>query len=457
MNYNVVAKRVLQYVGGEQNVESVIHCATRLRFKLKQKDLIDIDKIKGDPDLIGFVEAQGQTQIIVGTEVGNLYDELEKLINKNTAKDSIDSMENSNTKQTFFDRILGTISSIFTPYIPVLASAGIFKGIVALLSNFSILSTKSDTYAMFTGIGNSLIYFFPILLAFTAAKQFKANPYIGATIGAALLEPNIFKITTTGRTMDLFGIHLVAQNFSSTVIPILISMWVFAQLQHWLEKVLPKSTQLILVPFLSCLVIVPLTLMVFGPIGFALANGVVVVYKFLLSTNMILFQAIFGAFFIFIIMFGVHWVLLPIQLQVLASQGKEYSLASGGMGGYALLGVCLAVMIFAKKKADKEMAGSAFFINALSGVTEPGIYGVMIKNKKYIVSVILGGFSGGLVHGITGTYITSFAFAGILGSPAFLSSPKAATYFLGVAVAIIVGFVSTMILTGRELREIDKS
>lgn len=486
MDYKAVATRVLADVGGRQNIESVVHCATRLRFVLKDDTEVDKEAISADPDLLGFVNAQGQSQIVVGMEVPGVYDELQQLVGVDdtgrvvpssatsqpsdeeshepeaaepeaakaaTAEPASAKPATATKKQSWFNRLLATISAIFTPYIPVLASAGIFKGLIAILVQFSVLSTKSDTYALFNGIGNALIYFFPILLAFTAAKQFKANPYIGATIGAALLEPNIFQITTTGRTMDLFGIHIVAQNFSSTVIPILLAIWVFAQLQHWLERVLPKNTQLILVPFLSCLIVVPLTLMVFGPIGFALANGVVWVYKFLLSVNMVLFQTVFGACFIFVIMFGAHWVLLPMQLQVLASQGKEFSLASGGMGNYALLGVLLAVLILSKDKTEREMAGSAAFVNALSGITEPGIYGVMIKDKRYILSVLLGGAAGGLVQGLTGTYITAFAFSGILGAPAFLSSPKAVTYFISVGVSIVAGFLISMVLMGRSLRK----
>ena len=137
---------------------------------------------------------------------------------------------------------------------------------------------------------------------------------------------------------------------------------------------------------------------------------------------------------------------MPIQLSILASQGREYSLAAGGMGNYALLGVCLAVLIFSKSKEERGVAGSAAFVNALSGITEPGIYGILIRNKKYFAAVALGGMAGGLVHGLTGTYVTAFAFSGILGSPAFISSPKAVPYFIGVAVAIVVGFLATMIM-----------
>lgn len=445
MDYTAVAARALEDVGGPSNVKSVIHCATRLRFQLFDKSKIDQDAIKSDKELLGYVDAQGQSQIIVGPQVASVFDALQPLLGADNAEAPTQESSKDNSKKGIVDRILGTISAIFTPYIPVLASAGIIQGFTSLAVNFGLFTEKSNTYAIFNGIGTAMIYFFPILLAFTAAKQFKANEYIGAVIGAALMTPGIAAFAT-GTKVDFLGIHFVAQNFSNTVIPILISIWFYAQLEHLLKKYLPESLHLILVPVISLLVIVPLTLLVFGPIGFGIANGIAWAYKAMMAGNMLLTQIVFGGFFIFIIMFGMHWVLLPIQLSILAQQGHEYTLASGGLGNYALLGVCLAVLIFTKDKDERNMAGSAAFVNALSGITEPGIYGILIRNKRYFVAVALGGMAGGLIHGLTGTYITSFAFSGILGLPAFLASPKAATYFIGVAVAIAVGFVLTAIM-----------
>lgn len=447
MDYIGVASRALKDVGGKDNVKSVIHCATRLRFVLFDKSRVDRDAIQADKDFLGFVDAQGQSQIIVGSSVPAVYDALTPLLNKSdqASTEKADHSVKSEKKTGIIDRILATISAIFTPYIPVLASAGIIQGLLGITVTLGWLTEKSDTYKIFYGIGNAMIYFFPVLLAFTAAKQFKSNPYIGAVIGAALLEPNIAGFAT-GSKASLLGIHFTAMNFSSTVIPILLSMWVYAQLERFLRKHMAQNLQLILVPVICLVFIVPLTLLVFGPVGSAIANGIADVYKMMLHGNMVLFQVVFGGFFIFVIMFGMHWVLLPIQLSILASQGREYSLAAGGMGNYALLGVCLAVLIFSKSKEERGVAGSAAFVNALSGITEPGIYGILIRNKKYFAAVALGGMAGGLVHGLTGTYVTAFAFSGILGSPAFISSPKAVPYFIGVAVAIVVGFLATMIM-----------
>ncbi|XBS71499.1 PTS transporter subunit EIIC [Acerihabitans sp. KWT182] len=195
---------------------------------------------------------------------------------------------------------------------------------------------------------------------------------------------------------------------------------------------------------------VPATLMVFGPIGNLAANGIAIGYEMLLNTNPIIFNAIFGAFFIYVIMLGVHWVILPLQLSYLAQHGVEYTLGSGGLGNYALLGVCIAVMAASKNKDEKTIAGSAAFVNFLSGVTEPGLYGVVMRNKKYFVSLSLGSLVGGVIFGATHSYITNFAFTGLFGLPAFMSSPTAVTYFISVGVTFVVSFALTFLLTKKE-------
>ncbi|MBN9375509.1 MAG: PTS transporter subunit EIIC, partial [Cellulomonas sp.] len=304
--------------------------------------------------------------------------------------------------------------------------------------------------------GNAMIYFFPVLLAFTAAKQFGANPYVGATIGAALLEPNLTAINVTGKHLDFLGIPFVGQSFANTVLPILVGMWAYSYLERGLKKILPQLTHLLLVPVLSLVIMVPAMLLVFGPLGFGIADGIANGYNWLVHYPLIL-SLLFGGFFIFVIMIGAHWLVLPIELGILAAQGKEYSLAAGGMGNYAVLGVLLAVLILNRDKATRTVAGSAAFVNGVAGITEPGLYGVIIKNKRYFVAVIAGGLLGGLVCGLFDVYITAFAFSGILGAPAFLASPRAVPYFAAVFVAIAGGFVTTLLLERRRRPQVAPS
>ncbi|MEF2964986.1 PTS transporter subunit EIIC [Paenibacillus sp. M1] len=459
MSNKETAKEIIKQVGGKGNIGSLIHCATRLRFELNDSTLADRSALKAIPKVLGVVDAQGQTMIIIGPQVNEMYteimaqldgDEPSEEVRGNGAKTET-AKQTKAAKKSWFDQLLSTISAIFTPYIPVLATSGIIKGLVDILVKSNVLTTDNNTYLILAGIGNALIYFFPILLAFTAAQKFGSNPYIGATIGAALMEPNIAGITVTGNKIDFLGIPFTAMNFSSTVIPIILAIWAYSYLDKTLKRYLPKALQFILVPLLSLLIMVPLTLMVFGPVGGFIANAIADGYQFLLNSNVIIFNAIFGALFIYVIMLGVHWVILPLQLSYLAEHGMEYSLGSGGMGNYALLGVCLAVLVISKTKEERTIASSAAFVNFLSGVTEPGLYGVVMKNKKYFISLTLGGLAGGIIFGATKSYITNFAFTGLFGLPAFLSSPTATTYIISVLVTLVVSFMATLLLSSNKI------
>lgn len=459
MSNKETATSIIKLVGGSQNISSLVHCATRLRFELHDSSKADREALKALPKVLGVMDAQGQTMVIIGPTVNEMHAEIMQQLESGAgaegaaaASSASPATDAKGSKKSWFDKLLATISAIFTPYIPILATSGIIKGLIDILAQSGVLPATSNTYLILAGAGNALIYFFPILLAFTAAQKFGANPYIGAAIGAALMEPNITGITTTGNVIDFLGIRFTAMNFSSTVIPIILAIWAYSHLDKLLKRFLPKMLQFVFVPLLSMLIMVPLTLMVFGPVGGLLANLVADGYEFFLNSNVILFNAVFGALFIYVIMLGIHWVVLPLQLSYLAEHGMEYSLGSGGMGNYALLGVCLAVMVISKSKEERTIASSSAFVNFLSGVTEPGLYGVVMKNKKYFISLTLGGLVGGIIFGMTKSYITNFAFTGLFGLPAFLSSPTATTYFIAVGVTLAVSFFATILLSKQNIQ-----
>lgn len=451
--YETLAEELVAGVGGASNIQGVTHCATRLRFRLKDHGRADKEALKENPNVLGVLESGGQFQLIIGTHVNDVYADVisQPGVEEGSALTSEESVVPVQ-KQTVIDRILAAISAIFTPYIPVLASVGIIQGLLAIAVNVGWLSDTSNTYSILYAAGNAMLYFFPILLAFTAAKTFGANPYIGATIAAALMEPNIADINVTGESLDFLGIPFIGQSFAYTVIPIIIGMWAFSYLERGLKKILPQITHLLLVPVISLLVMVPAMLIVFGPIGFAIAKGVAEAYGWLVQYPIIL-STVFGATFVFIIMIGAHWLVTPILLSILAEQGFEYGLAAGGMGNYAILGVLFAVLLTTRNAETKAIAGSAAFVNGVAGITEPGIYGVIIKNKRYIASVFIGGLVGGFVCGLFDVYVTAFAFSGILGAPAFMASPRAVPYFIAVAISIAVGFFSAYLLTSRQRQE----
>lgn len=446
MSYENLAKEVIAAIGGADNVKSLAHCATRLRFVLKDKSLVDKETLEASKGVLGVMELQGTTQVLIGTHVNDVYSTILKTTNIKGGGEVEEDEAAAPVKQGLFDRFLATIAAILSPYLAILACAGIIKGLIAVGNNTGILDPKSATCLILAAAGNSIIYFFPILLAFTAAKKFGANPYVGAVIGASLMEPNITGIVTTGAKLTFAGIPFTGMAFASTVFPIILSMFVLGYLEKGLKKVMPKSVSFIMVPLLCMLVLVPASVVIIGPIGALLANAVTAIYNVLLNGNLVIFCAIMGAIFIFVIMLGVHWLVLPIQLAYLAQHGSEYSLAAGSCGHYSLMGVCLAALLLARDKETKGIAGSSALIAILSGVTEPGLYGVCFKNKKYFVSLVAGGIAGGALVGLLQTPLKTFAFPGIFGLPAFFTLPYAGKYLFSMVMALVVGFVVTLIL-----------
>ncbi|WP_440896881.1 PTS transporter subunit EIIC [Amphibacillus sp. Q70] len=449
MNPKKLADDILIAVGGKDNLLSITHCATRLRFTLNDSNKLDKVALENNEGILGLVSNNGNYQLIIGTEVPHVYQAIQDLdgtLTGSTTQNNKDEYE----KKPIIDRFLATISAIFTPYIPVLATSGIILGLIAIASNMGWLSPESPTYLTLNAMGSALLYFFPILLAFTAAKRFGANPYVGVVIGASLMHPDLSNLLVAGEQLSFMGIPYTAMEFANSVIPIIIAMWAFSYLEKYLKKFLPKALHFMLVPFISVIIMVPLSLIVFGPIGSLFANAIAWVYQFFLDGNVVIFSVVFGALFIFVIMFGLHWIVLPMQLQILAEQGFEYSLAAGGLGNYALLGVTLAILIFHHDKKLKEVAGSAAFVNLVSGITEPGLYGICMKNKRYFLALILGGAAGGLVGGLFQVYVEAFAFTGIIGLPAFAAASEVFPFYLvSVFVSIAVGFVVTVFLDKR--------
>lgn len=461
-DYRELAQKIVEGVGNAENVTNVIHCATRLRFTLKDKDKFNEQALKQTAGVLGTAVGAGTYQVLIGNTVGSVYDAIialpEIAAQGITASEAIDdplTAAQDRERIGLLDRFTRMMSDVYAPYIPLLATGGIASGIIGLLSNMGIVAADSLTYQTFYAIFYGMIYFFPIMLAFTAGRHFKCNPYVAATLGATILYPGVSDLLVTGESINLIGINFTAFNLSGTFIPILLAVFCMSYLERWLKKNLPESVQFILVPFICLVIFVPLTILVFGPIGGLLANGILAVYN-LLASQVILLQVVFGAFFSLVILLGLHWAVLPIELGILGSQGVEYSLSAGGMGNYAILGICLAVMIFAKNREDKGVAASAAFTNFLCGITEPGLYGIILRSKKLIAVMICAGGVAGLVLGLGNVGATNFAFSGLLAFGGWLGAQNFPMYCVGIATSVIASFATTtFLLRSGQIRDFD--
>ena len=424
-DYSELIQSVIAGVGGAENIENCIHCATRLRFTLKDGTKFDQKALKETQGVLGALVSSGYYQVLIGPQVNDVYAQLMETPElKNIAKETKQDAGNESEKKAgLLDRFSKMMSDVYAPYIPILATGGIASGLIGLLANLGVVDSASLTYQTFYAIFYSLIYFFPILLAFTAGKHFKCNPYVAVTLGASIMYPGVADLLVTGEKASLLGIKFTAYNFS------------------------------ILVPFLCLIVFVPLSILVFGPAGGFIANGINAVYG-VISANRILVGIVFGGLFSLVILLGMHWAVTPILLGVMAEQGFEPALAAGGLGGYAALGICLAVAVFAKNSGDKATAGSAAFTNALCGITEPGLYGIILRSKWLLGTMVFSGAAAGLVFGIGGVAATNFAFTGILAFSGWLGCVNFPMYCVGIVVAIALGFgITAFLLKSGKVKE----
>ena len=413
MNYNSLAKEILELVGGERNVSSVVHCATRLRFKLKDNkkaDKVEIEKING---VLSVVESGGQFQVVIGSDVPNVYKEIMKVGNLGTSSDS-----SNEQKGSIASRIFEIISGSFSPLIPALAGSGMLKALLTVLTTLHWLSPESGTYHILSAASNAIFYFLPVFLGITASIKLGANAYVGGVIGAALLEPNFTALITAGKTSTFIGLPVVLMDYSSSVFPIFIAVSIFALIEKFLKKVIHKDVQLFLVPMLSLMIMVPLTVLIFGPFGVYTGNAIGAGVSFLSGKSAIITGAVMGTGWTFLTVLGLHWGLVPIILGNLANGGDPI-IAMAAAAPFAQMGVALGIFIKSKDKKLKTLSGSTMLPGLLAGVTEPIIYGLLLRYKRTIPYVAIAGAVGGAISGFLGVKEMVFAFPCALSTPAF--------------------------------------
>lgn len=441
MSYENLAKEIIKQVGGDKNVLSLVHCATRLRFTLKDDKKANKSELEKTDGVLSVVKSGGQFQIVIGTNVADVYKEIIKIGNFATNSDEADK---SDKKVNIGSKIFSVISGSLSPLIPLLAGAGMIKALLTVLTTLNLLSNTSSTYSILAAAGNSVFYFLPIFLGITVATKLGSNPYFGGALGAALLEPNFAALLKTGSISSFLGVPVVLMDYSSTVFPIFIAVGILALIERFLKKVISKDLQLFLVPMICLIVMVPLTVIVFGPFGVYLGNGIAALIQFIIGKSGIIAGMVLGMGWTFLTIFGLHWGLVPIILANI-SNGGDPLLAMAGTAVFAQIGLALGVFVRSRDKKVKALAGSTLVPAALSGVTEPIIYGIMLRYKKAIKYIVIAGAIGGGINGFIGSKIMVFAFPSFLSIPAFSPAiPYAITAVItatiSAALTIIFGF-----------------
>ncbi|GGP10117.1 beta-glucoside-specific PTS transporter subunit IIABC [Oceanobacillus neutriphilus] len=454
MNHQQLAKDILSLVGGEENVGSVTHCYTRLRFNLKNNDLADKEKIESLDGVIRVQIQSGQFQVVIGNEVGKVYKEIEKQGNFDSGESDNSHAVQEQKKGNIIGRFFEVIASIFTPIIPAIAGAGLVKGILGLVTTLEWAPADSDIVAVLNIVADAVFYFLPFFLAVSAARKFKTNEFIALALAGGLMYPTLIEgakaIAEGGAEgMALFGIPLPFINYSSTVIPIIISVWLLSYVYKWVDAIMPSAVRIIFTPTIVLLIMIPFELVAIGPLGSYLGIGLADGITWLFEHAGILAGGILGATRPLLVIVGMHYGLMPIAIQNIAVLGFDYLVPVFLMANMGQAAAALAVFMKTKNKDLKTIAASST-VSAFLGITEPAMYGVNLRLKKPFIAALIGSGIGGAF--ITGFGVTASAFVlpGLTSLPVF-SGPKFIYLIIGLIITIAVTMVLTFVLGFKDM------
>ncbi|MFH0346610.1 beta-glucoside-specific PTS transporter subunit IIABC [Bacillus vallismortis] len=408
-DYSRLAKDILEAVGGEENVIGASRCATRLRLVLKRSNPKAKDIVKSMPGVITVVENSGQFQVVIGQHVGEVFEEFSKLVNIDLSE------EQSENKGTVLNRIIATMSAVFAPFVYILAAAGILQGALIIINLLFDGFEKTGAYQVFSFISWAPFTFLPIFIAITASKHFKANMYIAVACCAALVSPTWAEMAVQiadGKSISFLGIALSETTYTSSVLPPLFLVWILSYLERFLNKRMNEVVRPLFVPFLCMVVMVPLTIILIGPVTTLGANGIANGYNFLAENVPALAGAIIGAFWQVIVIFGVHWGITPMVLANYDLYGRDSFQAYQTIAVIAQVGAVLGVILKARNKETRKVSVSAG-VTGLFGITEPAIYGVTLRFKKPFIFGCISGAVGAVVASFFNPYY--FAYAGLPG------------------------------------------
>ncbi|VEG25668.1 beta-glucoside-specific PTS transporter subunit IIABC [Actinomyces howellii] len=449
-DYAALAPQLLDKVGGEANIRSMSHCATRLRLVLVDESKAATEEIKGLPGVVTVVQAAGQYQVVIGNDVPVVFEELGRLTSAATGQEDAGGGGGN-----LFDRFIKVVSALINPVVWTLAGAGLIKAFLSLSVTLHWLSEGSTTYTILYAAGDSALYFLPILLAITSARHFKANEITAVALAGALVYPDIVALNDAGTAVTFAGIPVVMTSYASSLVPIIVAVWVQSHLQRALTRILPSAVRNFSVPLLVLLIMVPLTLITVGPLTTAASDGIASAMNALFETVPWLAGAVMGAFWQVFVMFGVHWGLVPVMLAQYNDPG--YSLMAGPIfpAVLAQAAATLGVMIRTRNAKMRQLAGPASLSGFLAGITEPAIYGVNLPLKRPFLYGCVGGAVGGIIVAAGGGATDSFVFPSLIGIPALLNYGNLALTFVGMVVAVVISLSLTLALGFKDPAEVE--
>ncbi|HAZ1244832.1 TPA: PTS transporter subunit EIIC [Enterococcus faecium] len=453
MDYQKTAADILKLVGGEENISQVTHCATRLRFNLQDDTKADTEAIKNVKGVMGTTNNGGQYQVIIGSDVANVYKQLVEL--GSFGGSSSETEKKSRGISALFD----TLSGVFTPIMPAMVGCAMIKAILIILTTFDWLSTESQTYAILTFVSDAAFYFLPMLLAWSAAVKFKVNVGLAIVIAGVLLHPSFAALMSGEEAVKFIGLPITNATYTSSVIPIILAVWVMSYVEKFAEKVSPNIVKTILKPLLIILIMAPLTLIVLGPLG-AIAGVYVAEAVAFVNVHMgWLVSGIVGATFPFLIMTGMHYSLGPIAVTAFTTTGLEGIIGPGMLiHSFTQGGAAMAVALKTKNKDLRQLALSSG-TTAVLGVTEPALFGVNLRLKKPLLAVVVAGAAGGIYVGAFGVARAAMGITGLATLPAFITeNPMNLVHaIIGCVIGFGTAFVMTLILGFEDVVDVEET
>lgn len=451
MNYSDLAKEILENIGGEENVQNLTHCATRLRFNLKDDKKAKTEEIKNTAGVMGVTQSGGQYQVIIGSDVGSVHKEIMKQTTSIESGDSNSQEEEDDRKAVA--KVIDVITGIFTPILPAITASGMLKAVLSLLVVFNVLSSESQSYQVINFMADSAFYFLPILLAISSANKFRTNTYLAAMVGGVLLHPAFVQMVNTsnetGEAIRLFGLPITAVSYSSTVVPIILTVWFMSYVEPIADRISPKAIKFFSKPLITIAVVGTVALTILGPVGFYISDLISTGVLALESYSSWLVPTLLGALTPLLVATGTHYGIVPIGINNRMANGYDSIVYPGMLASNVAQGAAaLAVGIKSKNAKIKQLASSAG-LTALFGITEPALYGVNLRYKTPLYAAMIGGGVSGLFMGIVGVRNFSGGSPGLLTLPSYIGDDTLrhlTMASIGAAIAIIVTFVITLII-----------
>lgn len=457
-DFKALATAIADGVGGIDNVTGVVHCATRLRFRVKDRSLVDDDTIKTLTGVITTVDSGGQYQVVIGNNVPKVYAELPSAMTADRAA----SAEEESTDSNLFGRLVDVVSAIFAPMLGTMAAVGILKGLLALCVSFHWLQATSTTYHILYSAGDGFFMILPVILAVTSARKFGANVFTAMALAGALIytQLNSFSLVLNGEAIkaglkafadkggevDFFGIPVIMQNYTSTVLPIILAVWIQSIIEKRLNNWIHESVRNFVVPLIELAILVPATLATLGPFGVYVGNVLADLLQGAYEFSPILAGILIAALWQIMVIFGVHWGIVPVFINNIAVNGFDPLKAACFPAVFSQAGAAFGLFLRLKDRQQKALAGSAA-LAGIFGITEPAVYGVTLPRKKVFGMAVVSAGVGGAVVGWAQALVYGTGAPGLLTLPIGID-PSGQAHTIGWLIAgSAVSFILAAVLS----------